>query len=274
MRKVLLATTALVALGGVSVANAADIAISGNIEFEYNDVQDSAATMKTDGVVTITASTTADSGMAFETGFSHKMESAAVDAAYLSVSSADMGTVYFGNIDDNAIGLLDGALGKNNDIESENATASTSIDSDSGVMINYISPKIGGLQIGAYTQAGDESGYALTYSLAGVSIYYGAQDDYSNLGVKTSMAGFTIAVGSMDKSGAKDKANDVAVKYTLGNGITVAALSANATTSTGAKQKYQNFGAKYSIADGVYVAAETGKTDSKNYTWLSVGMSF
>jgi hypothetical protein len=274
MRKVLLATTALVALGGVSVANAADIAISGNIEFEYEDVQNTDGNFYTDGTINVNASTTSDAGVTFETMWTHKIESAAVDVAALAISSADMGTIYLGNIDDNAIGLLDGALGKNNDIESENAVASTSIDTDSGDMINYISPKIGGLQIGAYAAEGDESGFALTYSMGGVNVYYGSQDDYSNLGVKTSLAGFTVAVGSMKESGTTVKASDIAVKYTLSNGITVAGMSANATDAAGAKAKYSNIGASYSLADGVAAKIESGKADGVAYTWLSVAMSF
>ena len=57
------------------------------------------------------------------------------------------------------------------------------------------------------------------------------------MGIKGSIAGFTVAVGNKTTSGTTQKANDIAVKYTLGNGITIAALSANGTTAAGAKQK-------------------------------------
>ena len=41
------------------------------------------------------------------------------------------------------------------------------------------------------------------------------------------MAGFTVAVGNSSTSGTTRKANDVAVKYTLANGITLAAMSSD-----------------------------------------------
>ena len=49
MRKVLLATTALVAVGGVTAANA-DISISGNYEWEYT-TNDAGTTWSDDGNV-------------------------------------------------------------------------------------------------------------------------------------------------------------------------------------------------------------------------------
>jgi len=70
------------------------------------------------------------------------------------------------------------------------------------------------------------------------------------------------------------KANDIAVKYTLGNGITLAALSANGTGTSGAKTKASNFGASYSIVPGVKLGVESGKVGTANYSWVAVNMSF
>ena len=110
--------------------------------------------------------------------------------------------------------------------------------------------------------------------MGGISGHYAASNDESNFGVKGSVAGFTIATGAMKESGTTVKANDLAVKYTLGNGITVAALTANGTDAAGAKTKASNFGASYTIVPGVKLNAETGKVGTSNYSWVAVNMSF
>ena len=61
MRKVLLATTALVAVGGITAANA-DISISGNYEWEY-EMTDTGTVFGDDGHINITAVEAADNGM-------------------------------------------------------------------------------------------------------------------------------------------------------------------------------------------------------------------
>ena len=76
MRKVLLATTALVAITGVTAANA-DISIGGNIEAEYLTVDGSDATFTTDGQLKVDATTTADSGVTYAVGWAMKMENTA-----------------------------------------------------------------------------------------------------------------------------------------------------------------------------------------------------
>ena len=61
--------------------------------------------------------------------------------------------------------------------------------------------------------------------------------------------------------GTTNKANDVAVKYTLANGITIAALSANGTGADGLKDKASNVGVSYTLVPGVKLNAESGKLD-------------
>ena len=114
----------------------------------------------------------------------------------------------------------------------------------------------------------------VTYSMGGASVYYGVADDSRAFGIKGTMAGFTVAVGNSSTSGTTDKSNDVAVKYTLANGITVAALSANGTSDAGVKAKASNVGVSYTLVPGVKLNAESGKLDDANYTWVAVNMSF
>jgi len=285
MRKVLLATTALVAMTGVTAANA-DISISGNYEWEYTQ-RDTGDTWGDDGNVNITATNTADNGMTFTTKISLEISATTATgnntgASYIQ-ADGDFGTIILGDYDDSAATAMDGALGRNNDIESQVGfggadTALSGIGSD----IIYMSPKMSGFQIGLSKDLTDsdtdltdgKTDMAITYSIGGASIYYGAQDDERNVGVKGSMAGFTVAVGNKSTSGTTQKSNDIALKYTLANGMTLAAISANGTTAAGAKVKASNIGASYSIVPGVKLGIESGKLDTANYTWIGVNASF
>jgi hypothetical protein len=277
MRKVLLATTALVAVGGVSVANAADISISGNLEWEYRNSANGAS-MAEDGNVVINASTTSDAGVTYAVTQNMTGTSTATvnfEAAYITISSAEMGTLYLGDADDDAPSMLDGALGINNDIESEYATAGTStVTTGTNPDITYISPNVAGLTFGVSSDVDSgNSAYALTYTMAGLSVYYGTADEASSVGAKGSLAGFTIAAGSRSVDNSTDKSTDIAVKYTLDNGITLAALSANGTTG-GNKVKYSNIGASYGITDGVTLKLEAGDGSAGNYSTLNLTVSY
>jgi len=275
MRKVLLATTALVAMS-VTAAQA-DISINGAIEQKYVS-GDAGDTMSTDGNITITGSMTTDSGLTFTVVQNNSIQIAdsQVEDAFVSVSSADMGTIQLGAGDD-IFDRMDGALGQNNDIESNGLStlAANTAFGGAAQAINYMSPKIGGLQVGLYNEPGqDVSGFTATYSLAGASIYYGSKEDASNVGISASLAGFKINAGSRKVANTSEKASDIGVSYTLENGIKIAALNARGTTSGGAKVKYNNFGASYSIAPGASVAIEQSDADGAAATYMALHVAF
>ena len=295
MRKVLLATTALVAVAGVTAANA-DISISGNYEWEYRNL-DTGTDFADDGHINITAVNAADNGMTWtaksvltnssDSGTAAGTGSNAVaESAYIQVEG-EFGRVVFGDMADSAASSMDGALGRNNDIETNGGlgAADTAIGA-AGTDIAYFSPNLSGFQIGfskdltdADNNANDgKTDIGVTYSMGGASVYYGSADDDRSFGVKGSMAGFTVAVGNSSTSGTTNKANDVAVKYTLANGITLAALSANGTGADGLKDKASNVGLSYAIVPGVTLKAESGKLDengsSTNYSWVAINMAF
>ena len=91
--------------------------------------------------------------------------------------------------------------------------------------------------------------FGIKYSMSGATVYYGATEDLSSVGVSGSIAGFTVGVGSKSESGTSVKANDVGVRYTA-NGVTIAGLSANGTDAAGAKTKRSNIGASYHNCTG------------------------
>jgi hypothetical protein len=284
MRKVLLATTALVAMS-VTAAQA-DISISGNYEWEYT-TNDAGTTWGDDGHINIKATNAADNGMTFTAVSVITNNSGAnasnTEANYIQVDG-DFGTIILGDYDDSAATAMDGALGANNDIETQggNTGASTVSGIGGDADIIWMSPNMSGFKIGLSKDLSDadadlddgKTDAAVTYSVGGVSVYYGNSDDDTSVGVKGSVAGLTVAVGNKTQSGTTVKANDVAVKYTLGNGVTLAAYSANGTTAAGVKAKASNIGASYSLVPGVKLNVESGKLDAANYTWFAVNMSF
>jgi hypothetical protein len=290
MRKVLLATTALVAVTGVTAANA-DISISGNIEWEYVS-QDTGTTFKDDSSLTIKAVNAADNGVTFTAVTSLGGGSDAGQSNFENVyiqASGDFGTLYLGDVDGNsAISLMDGALGRNKDIETDQGmgTADTAIFLDGQADIIYMTPSFGGLKLGFGVDLTDADAVAsdgaadvgLTYSMSGINLYAGTTsgqvNDESNFGVSTSIAGFNIGVGSRSVSDSQAKASDIGVNYTLGNGIKVAALSGKGTDAAGATVTNSNVGLSYTIVPGVKFNAESGKVAEADYTWVAVNMSF
>jgi len=297
MRKVLLATTALVAFGGITAANA-DISISGNYEWEYTNL-DTGSTFGSDSHININGTIAADNGLTFTAVT--VLGNGNTDSNHIKVNG-DFGTVYLGDVDGNgASSLMDGALGRNKDIEgqlgaggqtTDGGTADTAIFLDGGADIIYMSPSVGGLQVGFGADLTDSDAsatdgaidMAASYSMAGVNLFMsgtsGQEFDKSNFGVSTSLAGLNIGVGSMSEGGSsKAKSNDVGVNYTLANGLKIAALSASGTGRNGTtKIKMSNFGASYSIVPGVKLNAESGVLTKAgvdaNYTWVAVNMSF
>jgi len=297
MRKVLLATTALVAFGGITAANA-DISISGNYEWEYTQT-DAGSTFGSDSHVNIKGTIAADNGMTFTAVT--VLGNGDLDSNHIKVDG-DFGTVYLGDVDGNsAASLMDGALGRNKDIEgqlgaagqaTDGGTADTAVFLDGGADIIYMSPSVGGLQIGFSADLTDSDAsttdgavdMAATYSMAGVSLFAsstsGQAFDESNFGASASLAGLNIGVGSRSEGGTSQaKSNDVGVNYTLANGLKIAALSASGTGRNGTtKIKMSNFGASYSIVPGVKFNAESGVLTKagvdNNYTWIAVNMSF
>jgi hypothetical protein len=284
MRKVLLATTALVALGGVSAAHA-DLSISGAYEFDYVDT-DGTVAVASDGNLTFIGTGSADNGISYKVTANYAIADLGRDGASNDntaediniTASGDFGSLIFGR-GDNAAERMDGSLGKNVDIHSSGAKASTSqVAATLSDSITYISPNVSGVTFG-YTMQPETSGdssYIVTYSGNGISAHYASNDTKSQMGVSFSMSGATIAIGAGDDGSASNaKSKDFGIKYALSDTTTVAAMTASADNG----EKYSNIGAKVTLGGGAYTMIEYASAKdtagvTSNVSSIILGVAF
>jgi len=245
MRKILLTTTALVALGGVSAASAIDISGSYGVEYysESNtggsaDAADvSGDTFNQDGLIVFSGSSTADSGLTFG-GRMTLNHAGAIEDQQMTISG-DFGSIMAGAQDgmvDGMDGFMQGSAMVENASSTVNGTAAavnlktTSMvaDNPGTVKVGFRSNEISGFQLGySYEDGGsdatsnnDVSAWIVTYDLGVAKLGYansttgsttanGAKLDQSQVGIGTSLAGVTIAAswGSAKQAGANGNAD-------------------------------------------------------------------
>jgi hypothetical protein len=284
MRKVLLATTALVAMS-VTAAHA-DVSISGGMDFQYttSDAADDAASV--DGNIKIKGSMVTDTGLTVAVTQNNALQSATVEDAFMTVSG-DFGTFILGQTD-MVNDRNDGALGINNDVFSlEPVTHGSLIGTDTtdstAANIGFESPTMNGIKIyaGAVPAGGSQVG--ANFSLGGMSMHvqtatgFTAGTDETSIGAKGTFAGATIAIGKKqeDASGTKTDSSDLAVKYAVNDALTVSFLVEEGKQGS-TKHEKQSVEAAYTIAPGLsfYVGTSSvdtaGTTDSGAAAALSV----
>jgi hypothetical protein len=269
MRKILLASTALVALTSVS-AMAADVTISGGYNLIYqNDDKKSetdAGSFSSEGDVNIMFSNTTDTGLTttlnygmHETGLksSAKADSLADDGDYTNSDGAayddlnaslsgDFGTLYFDPAgDDVALGGFDEKADKAGE------------GTDSGMASGYR----GGI-LGA---SGTTVGYKLPTIVDGMTIALShgeGASEYFGYGIGYAADMFSIGYVAEATNTVKNK--------TVSLGVEVAGISFGADQVTykddddaTAERKTEAYGASYTI-DSLTLAYEMGKMDNEN----------
>jgi len=229
MRKILLTTTALVALGGVSAASAMNI--SGSYGFEYtnttntgvsqDDAKVSGDDFTSDGLIVFSDSTTTDAGLTF----SGKMTldaAGAIEDQSLSIAG-DFGFIMAGAEDgvvDGMDGFMQGAALVENGATTTRAAA-VNLNTTPMVADNAGTEKIGfrtnaisGFQAGVSyedggtgaTQNNDVTAWIVTYDFGVAKIGYassntkngddnGANQANTHYGIGTTLAGLTVGIG-------------------------------------------------------------------------------
>jgi hypothetical protein len=300
MRKVLLATTAIVALGGVSAASA-DISVSGGAEFKYESWGGATSTTANNSKITnqtkfkISASTVADNGMSLA---AYTMQDGSTDGNFndfgFSISD-DWGTLGFQDAESGD------AFETNTDITAEEnydggTTTLTYHPTDAQIDasdVSYLSPNINGFQFSVgYTDtdaAEDKTVMGAQYSMsagdAAITVKYAAQntgsatssnsdgEDATSMGLVVAMSGVTLTLAQNDTevkntSGAVSadvEASSMSIAYTVSDAMSVQAYTGESDdkVNTSFKFKDTGYGVSYTITPGL---AATLTHNSWDYT--------
>jgi hypothetical protein len=291
MRTVLLATTALVAMTGVTAANA-DISIGGGMDFYYVTADSADDSASVDGNITIKGSMVTDTGLtvtvtqnnALQVQALNKagtMRDSQVEDAFMTVSG-DFGTLILGQTD-MVNDRNDGALGINNDVFSiepitHGTLIGTDTSDDTAANIGFESPTMNGIKVyaGAVPAGGSQLG--VNFSIAGMSMHvqtatgFSAGLDETSVGAKGSFGNATIALGKKqeDASGTKTDSSDFAIKYAVNDALTVSFLVEEGKQGS-TKHEKQSMEAIYSVAPGMSVIVGTSSIDTAGTTDSGAG---
>lgn len=284
MRKVLLATTALVALGGVSAASA-DVSLSASASWTYDSWSDDTATgsasatantnntsASMDSDFTISGSTTADSGMSF--GGSIHVDDGVDDDARMHISD-DWGQISFGEHNDAAkassagVSAFDAAISGGSSIPG-NSTAtgvaqpmmargmatSTVVGGEAKGQIMYTSPTVNGITL-RVSQA--DAGAANKADTTAMGVVYSTSASGADITLAYATTA-TDAPGDLSTS-IESSASAYGVKVVYGD-FTVRASTSNAErkTQAGAVQSdtdTSEYGVTYAMSDTLTLEAVT-----------------
>jgi outer membrane protein OmpU len=286
MRKVLFATTALVALGGVSAASA-DISVSGKASWTMTSGSGDGYETDSQAYATtvdfgLSGSSTLDNGMTVAGGLDLHEASGAIDDSGFTVSG-DFGTLGFGGYAEAAFGAMaiDVTADEGNALT---ATYNTVLPGDEYIDHADISlklPAIGGATImvgmsdGA-TDAADGTMAGISYSMdaggMGVTVGYAASStgqassDDSQVAVKVTSGDAAVTVIS---GATGDYTNSgVGVTYALNDSLTVQAYTGTVEldTNTAYEVKDTGIGFTYTVTPGMSVSVTSNDWSGKNGT--------
>ena len=282
MRKILLASTALVALTSVS-AMAADITISGSASLIYTtDDQNepgtdaalgSASAMSSETDVNISFSNTTDSGLTatLNAGFD---EGSNTDDATATISG-DFGAIKF--IPQGADGNYVVGFDEKADKAGEGSAGSSfGLGGATGESIGFQLPSIvDGLTVAVQHSNEDTTesfGYGLSYNAGVATVGYAKMatntTDYTtvNLSGAVSGIGFGIEKNEVTNGTSIDEATLMGVSYTM-DAITLAYETGSAKNESGDLDDYKQMAVSYAVAPGittVLTSSEVNQIDTTN----------
>ena len=275
MRKVLLATTALVAM---SVTGAqADVSVSGGMDFQYSTADGADDSASVDGNIKIVGTVVTDTGLTVTVTQNNTLQTATsqVEDAFMTVAG-DFGTLVLGQTD-MVNDRNDGVLGINTDVFTLQPVAhGTHIGTDTSdsiaANIGFESPSMNGMKVygGAVPAGGSQMG--ASFAIGGVSVIaqtansFGRGDEVT-VGAKMGVGAFTVAAGKKqeDLNGTKIDSMDLTLKYAVDDAVTVSFLVEEGKAGT-VKHENQAIEVAYSIAPGLTAYVGTATVDTAGTT--------
>ena len=280
MRKVLLATTALVALGGISAASA-DISVTASSSFNYVTTNGGAETAEDRDVNTqvdvgINASTVLDNGMSVSATLAFDEASAGQSAdgddAGMTIGG-DFGTLAFGGIASASLGAMATDVTADEGMDLADDYTNPTDEHVPNMDISYAMPAVSGVSIMLGMVDGDDdktggttsdgSGFGVTYTMAGsmpVTVNYTSystgsdSSDVSSLGAKVTAGAATI-IAAVNENGTFT-GTSVGATYAVSDALTIQAF-----TGTGEKSDDSDFeselsgvGLTYTVVPGMKVS--------------------
>ena len=280
MRKVLLATTALVALGGISAASA-DISVTASSSFNYVTTNGGAETAEDRDVNTqvdvgINASTVLDNGMSVSATLAFDEASAGQSAdgddAGMTIGG-DFGTLAFGGIASASLGAMATDVTADEGMDLADDYTNPTDEHVPNMDISYAMPAVSGVSIILGMVDGDDdktggttsdgSGFGVTYTMAGsmpVTVNYTSYStgsdasDVSSLGAKVTAGAATI-IAAVNETGTFT-GTSVGATYAVSDALTIQAF-----TGTGEKSDDSDFeselsgvGLTYTVTPGMKVS--------------------
>jgi hypothetical protein len=277
MRKVLLASTALFALGSVS-AMASDITISGSTEIVL-DMGDSATVddsgFATEHDIAITFANTTDSGISMSMTYGIN-DAGAVDDAETTISG-DFGEVRYTQAgDEDALNDVDIEADATAE-EVFTRTTAAGLDSIASIGTSHMTYVLPSVVDGLYVAAsaannattGDEAAsYAVRYSGGGFTAVYGQRKGHevtvTHVGVAASFGdiGVSLAQNTDDTANLDNKSVNIGLTYNMGDIVLGYEMeSAEDGVTANNDEKHTAVGATYTIAPGLSASLTMAESD-------------
>ena len=294
MRKVLLATTALVAMTGVQAANA-DITISGGMDWSYYSYSDGTSAYASDGNVKIKAVSTADNGYTYQVYQSVGVHTGTEEDSSITVSG-DFGKVQMGG-QDSVIDGLDGDVSHfANDwtnLTNNHATICSNANfqcrgeaglygaiggknhsGDGGNKIGYVSPSFNNVTfaISSADTTDDRLSWAIKYKNGPLAAMYGSgseggRDDTAyGIGVTFGETTVRYQKGESKKTGTgafQVDRTEMGITHSMGPiGLFAGTSKEEEKVGTADKFEATGFGFTYSVAPGVTLTSEFWESEN------------
>ena len=288
MKKVLFATSALVASAGIA---SADISLTGGGSVAISDTgaAGAQAQLQTDLDFNIVASVTSDTGITF--GASADLDSAnGTGGTALSdeeiTMSGEFGTFTFGQVDNAAgiVGLADAGIegiGLDDDLEAIDNVGAADIHYSNtfGNITLTLSYEMG--QTGATAATDGDFGVGVSFSEGGFDVAAAYTSDQQGGGANDTATalqlGYTYGsatIGALFADNGTRSGSGFSLSYDMGDGLTITAV-ANQTDANGADtHDDQGVGFSYDMGNGVSFAGAIGSVNDNTAMDLGFGFSF